>query len=116
MVTIEQAQAAVNKVEGKRHTKSGFWEHMDDVMAVLYQLYPIEMIALEETARYRRDIALNDYGADKSLNARELGTIPPRFNQILIKLYNRETPYSDNKELWRAFFRRYRQFSYAKKI
>jgi hypothetical protein len=116
-IQAEEAEALLDKiVDMKATNKAEFWEHVDYMLALLYKLYPLEMIEMENAAKMNRDLSMNKFHATKNLSSRIMGTFPPRLYGLINKIYGEELPYQSEKEMLVQFFKRYKQFSYAEKI
>jgi hypothetical protein len=94
---------------------SGFWKHIEELVAFLYSRYPMEMIQYEIQAKMRRDTALNKFNSTKDKTLRSPGGMPYRLDLLIKKIYGQDLPMSQ-KGFYNEFFRRYRQFAYAEKI
>lgn len=120
MATVNQAYQKANEnfdnLTGKRSGKSGFWEHVDELLAFLYEMWPLELIDLEMEAKRERETSYNKFHSNKDLSQRIIGSPPFRLVVLLDKIYGKDLPYKDYNTMWREFFKRYPQFSYAEKI
>lgn len=120
MITSESIKKAENFVDttlnGKRSGKAGFWEHVEEIMAFLYDAYAIQMIDLEHAAKMERETSLNKFHSNKGMSERTIGAIPPWLTLIIDKVYGEDIPYPSQQPMWREFFKRYPQFSYTSKL
>lgn len=114
---IKKTEVFVDTVlNGKRSGKSGFWEHVEEMLAFLYEVHPLEMIDLEHHAKNEKSNSLNKFHSNKAMSERTMGAMPPRLGLLIDKIYGDEVPYANKGLMWREFFRRFPQFSYAEKI
>lgn len=114
----EKKRQWINRIDGKQSTKDGFWKHVDEMLEFLYKEFPIEMIDHEVKCDFQRALSKNKYHSNTDMSARTIGSPPERLYSLLHKIYNQleDVPYPSQKEFWRAFYKRYPQFSYADKI
>jgi len=91
---------------------------MDDMLGFLYENYPVEMIQHEKEVERTKAQSINAYHANLKKDARIMGSPPERFYGMIIKFTDifKEMPYKSEHDFWVAFFKRYKQFSYAEKI
>lgn len=114
----QKADGFLNKLNLKSTSKVAFWEVLDDMLAYLYQNFTEEIIEHELDVKSIREASINKYHASQNKGERLMGSFPMRFYNM-IRLYTnnfQEMPYKNTHDFHTAFFKRYKQFSYAEVI
>lgn len=98
----------------------GFWDDVHTFMQYLYRTYPMDMKAMEDEVRVRRENAFNKFAAGRGgvgnmSGIRTPGLIPDRLLMMLDTIYKKEYPVSQ-LAFRREFLKRYPKFRIADKI